>query len=111
MDKEGADKLVLTSLDDIAWLFNIRGGDVAYNPVVLSYLMANKDGFILYANRDCFPAQLVENLAADRVVIKPYNDIYADIQAIPAGETLMADCARQLCHRRQHPRRGQAAGP
>ena len=94
MEKEGADKLVLTSLDDIAWLFNIRGGDVAYTPVVLSYLMANKDGFILYANRDCFPAQLVENLVADRVVIKPYNDIYADIQAIPAGETLMADCAR-----------------
>lgn len=94
MDKEGADKLVLTSLDDIAWLLNIRGGDVAYNPVVLSYLMADKDGFTLYANRDCFPAQLVENLAADHVAIKPYNDIYADIQAVPAGETLMADCAR-----------------
>ncbi len=63
MDKEGADALVLTSLDDIAWLLNIRGGDVAYNPVVLSYLLAKKDHTVyLYANSSCFPEAIVHAL-------------------------------------------------
>ena len=95
MDKEGADALVLTSLDDIAWLLNIRGGDVAYNPVVLSYLLAKKDHTVyLYANSSCFPEAVVHALEKDGVTIRPYNNIYTDIAAIPAGSTLMADKSR-----------------
>ncbi len=89
MEKEEADVLVLTSLDDIAWLLNIRGGDVAYNPVVLSYVMFTKDEIRLYANRSCFDETVTASLAADGVHIYPYNDLYADIRALTPGTRLM----------------------
>ena len=41
---------VLTSLDDIAWLLNIRGNDIAYNPVVLSYVIVTEDKLYLFVN-------------------------------------------------------------
>lgn len=91
MEENGADTLVLTSLDDIAWLLNIRGGDVAFTPVILSYLMVNRDGIRLYANKNCFPDAVTAALAADGIQIYPYNDIYADIRALPKGSKLMLD--------------------
>ncbi len=92
MAESGADTLVLTSLDDIAWLLNIRGGDVAYNPVVLSYLMFTGGEIRLYANEKCFDKKVTAALAAEGVHIYPYNDIYADIRALKPGTRLMLDC-------------------
>lgn len=91
MEENGADALVLTSLDDIAWMLNIRGGDVAYNPVVLSYVMFTKDEIRLYANQNCFDEAVTVALAEDQVHIYPYNEIYADIRALKNGIKLMLD--------------------
>ena len=79
-DKE-ADLFVLTSLDDIAWLFNIRGNDIMCNPVVLSYAMISKENAIIYGQQEAFE-KVSEELGKDGVVIKPYNDIYEDIKYI-----------------------------
>ena len=56
--EEGADVFLLASLDDIAWLLNIRGGDVQCNPVVLSYLAMTREEILLFANEKAFPEEV-----------------------------------------------------
>ena len=94
MEERGADYFVLTSLDDIAWLLNIRGGDVECNPVVLSYLVVMKERVLLFAGEKAFDVQVREALAADGVRLLPYNNIYAWIRRIGAGRTVLLDGSR-----------------
>lgn len=89
MEEKGADAFVLTSLDDIAWLLNIRGGDVHCNPVVLSYLVMTKQEILLFANAKAFPAEVVEALAKDGVTLQPYNDIYTYVTKFAEGQTVL----------------------
>ena len=65
MEKKGADLFVLTSLDDIAWLLNIRGGDIHCCPVVLSYLVMTKTEIRLFANEKAFQTDVLEALEKD----------------------------------------------
>lgn len=83
MKEKGADLFILTSLDDIAWLLNIRGNDIHCCPVVLSYLVMNEKEIRLFANEKAFPEAVRESLAADGVTIYPYNDIYSYVQTVP----------------------------
>ena len=62
MQEEKADQLLVTALDEIAWLFNLRGGDIAYTPVFLSYLLLTKEQITLFAHKEIFSAQLLEKL-------------------------------------------------
>lgn len=91
MEKEHADVFILTSLDDIAWLLNIRGNDVKCNPVVLSYLAMTKDTIVLFANREAFSKEVEEELADAGVSFRDYNDVYAYIKAIPSGRKVFLD--------------------
>lgn len=87
----GADILVLTSLDDIAWLLNIRGGDVAYNPVLLSYLVLSSDKLLLFSSEKAIPAPVKAQLEASGVTFYGYDDIYAYIRSIPPSKTVWLD--------------------
>lgn len=69
----GANVLPLTALDDIAWLFNIRGGDIPYNPVIESYAMLTPNEALWFVPLDKVPAGLREHLAGQGVTIAPYN--------------------------------------
>lgn len=89
MKEKGADVFVLTCLDDIVWLLNIRGGDVPCNPVVLSYLVMTQEEIFLFANEKAFPESVKDALAADGVNILPYNDIYTWITSVEAGKTVL----------------------
>lgn len=89
--KREADCLILTSLDDIAWLLNIRGGDVAYNPVVRSYLLLEKAGGILYVDQKACPPELIASLKNDNIVIKDYHAIYDDVRALDDGAVVQWD--------------------
>ena len=91
LKKEGADAFVLTALDDIAWLLNIRGGDIHTCPVVLSYLVMTETQITLYANEQAFSGEIKEALAADGVTLAPYAQIYEDVKAIPAGQKVLMD--------------------
>ncbi len=91
MTKQKADYFLLTSLDDIAWLLNIRGNDVAYNPVVRGYLLMDGGQCILYADQKAFSDELTARLANDNIVIKGYNEIYEDVQKLPDGKTVLWD--------------------
>lgn len=81
MKKRRADLYVLSSLDDIAWLLNIRGNDVEFNPVVLSYLIINNDKVILYCNEKAFDP-IKEYISVNNIELRPYNQIYKDLEKI-----------------------------
>ena len=87
----GADSYILTSLDDLAWLLNIRGGDVACCPVVLGYLMLDDRGVRLYADAGKFTPALAAELEADGVALRPYLDIFSDIETLAPGKTVLVD--------------------
>ena len=78
---QGADAVLLTALDQIAWLLNVRGADVAYNPVVISYLLVTLDDVFWYVRKDAFAdpdsetAASFEELQADGVSICDYDEV------------------------------------
>ena len=78
-----ADLFVLTTLDDIAWLYNIRGNDIMCNPVVLSYAVISMDDAVIHGQEEAFTG-VKEELSKDNIIIKPYNDIYEDMKNIPS---------------------------
>ncbi len=94
MKEKKADYFILSSLDDIAWLLNIRGGDVTCNPVVLSYLAVSQDELVLFVNEQTLSGEVRDALAADGVTFAPYNDVYEYVKKIPEGSMLYADEAK-----------------
>ena len=97
MEEKGADVFILTSLDDIAWLLNIRGGDVPCNPVVLSYLVMKKDEILLFANEKSFPDQVKEALLADGIKLQPYDSVYDYAASVPEGLRVLLCKAKVNC--------------
>ena len=90
MNEKKADIFVLTSLDDIAWLFNIRGEDIMCNPVVLSYAIITKDEAVIYADADAF-VDVMDELNKDNIELRPYNQIYEDIKMLPENVNVYMD--------------------
>jgi len=89
-----ADYQLISSLDDIAWLFNIRGKDVSYNPVVLSFALISADKATLYIQPDKLSADDRAALNKEGVLVKDYGDIEADIKAINQNSTVFIDPKR-----------------
>ena len=89
MKEKKADIFILTSLDDIAWLLNIRGNDIHCCPVVLSYLVVTDAELRLYANAAAFSEEIRTNLAADGVKIYPYEDVYSYVQIISEDKKIL----------------------
>lgn len=91
MKECGAAKHILTTLDDICWILNIRGNDVEFFPLVLSYAVITMDSMELYINEKKLSAEIKEALAKDGVVLHPYNNIYEDIKKLEDGEVILID--------------------
>ncbi len=89
MEEKKADSFILTSLDDIAWLLNIRGNDVTYNPVVLSYVIVRKEECLLFIQPGALNEIVQKELEQDAVKIYPYHSVYQYIRAIPETETVL----------------------
>ena len=89
MEKAGAQVHLLTSLDDIAWLLNLRGGDIPCNPVFLSYLAVEEDGVVLFANEKDFSAQVLEALRGDKVSLAPYDAFYSYAAGLTEGTKVL----------------------
>ncbi|XDG01209.1 hypothetical protein ABKA04_000824 [Annulohypoxylon sp. FPYF3050] len=73
---------VVSMLDEIAWLFNLRGNDIPYNPVFFSYAIVTADDATLYVNSSKLSDECKSYLAENGVSIKPYNDIFSDASAL-----------------------------
>ncbi len=82
MREAGADCHIIASLDDICWLFNIRGADVECNPVVMSYALITESEVRLYADKERFDNELIEKLQLNGVEITAYNEIYKDCEVL-----------------------------
>ena len=74
-----ADFAVVTALDDLAWLFNLRGNDVMFNPVFIGYAIIKHDSAVLYINPQKLHNNVKNELAKDGIIIKPYEDVFSDL--------------------------------
>lgn len=79
MRERGADLLVVTSLDAVAWLFNLRGGDVPYNPVVIAYALVTQKGAALFVPPGKIPTQLRAKLGRE-VSVHQYDGFGAALR-------------------------------
>ncbi len=104
MQKEGADIHILSSLYDIAWLLNLRGGDIDHVPVFLSFVSIEKEQILLFVNPQILDKEVQDYLEKNHVTIRPYEDIYTYAQnlqkvkvLISAEETnyRIAECIRE----------------
>lgn len=92
--EKGADWHFIATLDDIAWLFNLRGSDVSYNPVFVSFALVSQDKAFLFVGRDKVDGHLRQVLAADGIEVRDYAEVNDALAAIPAAASLLVDPAR-----------------
>ncbi|RAJ27120.1 aminopeptidase P family protein [Pedobacter cryoconitis] len=92
--KHQADHHLVSSLDDIAWLFNIRGKDVNFNPVVLAFALINQDHATLFINPDKLTADEKVTLLKSGVEVLPYEEIERALTKLPAGTSIFIDPKR-----------------
>lgn len=101
MKEEGAAVHLLTTLDDIAWLFNLRAKDVESCPVLLSYAVITMDEAILFAGESAFDETVRKYLAEHHITLKPYDDFYtyvADLVKTGPKEKLLV-CENRINYR------------
>lgn len=86
-----ADTHIIAALDDICWMLNIRGNDVRYSPLVLSYAIITLDEVHLFAEEEKFNDEIRKSLAEVNAVIHPYNAVYEKILDLTGEETVLLD--------------------
>lgn len=79
---------IITTLDDVAWLYNIRGNDIPHFPVILAYSVVTLDCAYLFVDRAKLSAAIVDVLAKDNIIIKNYDDVY-DFAKSLSGRVLL----------------------
>lgn len=75
--------MVVSMLDEVAWLFNLRGSDIDYNPVFFAYALITQDSATLYIDEKKLPQEVKEHL--EGVKIAPYEDIFGHIKTLGEG--------------------------
>jgi Xaa-Pro aminopeptidase len=91
IQKVHADAVVISALDDIAWLFNIRGNDVNYNPVVIAYALVEKEKATLYIAPEKLTPETTDYLKKQGVKVAPYLAIYDELKQLPPSKAILVD--------------------
>lgn len=91
MKKAQADWHFISSLDDIAWLFNLRGSDVEYNPVFLAHALLSENRAVLFVHTGKIDADLAETLAKDSVEIADYDSALNVLNDLPESSSMLID--------------------
>lgn len=94
MHEQGAQWHFVSTLDDLAWLFNLRGADVNYNPVFVAHALVGLERATLFVADGKVSAELATSLARDGVDVKPYDAAAAALAALPEGAGLLIDPRR-----------------
>lgn len=89
--ESGADCLILSALDEVAWTFNIRGTDVTYNPVVISYAFVSEKENVLFINPKKLTAETAEDLKKAGVKLADYSMIYTYLSRLAADTRVFVD--------------------
>ncbi|MDE6095202.1 MAG: aminopeptidase P family protein [Muribaculaceae bacterium] len=94
LSASGADYTVLSALDEVAWTFNLRGEDVAYNPVAVGYALIGKEKAVLFMDDEKLTADLKKRLDDDSVEILPYGALQETLKRLPGNSRFLLDVAR-----------------
>lgn len=87
----GADCTVLSALDEVAWTFNIRGTDVTYNPVVISYAFISEKESVLFINPKKLTTEVIERLKHEGVKLADYSMLYTYLSRLPEETVVFLD--------------------
>ncbi len=101
MARHGATHHFVSTVDDLAWITNLRGSDVDYNPVFLGHLLVDARGATLFADERKFAAPLRAALAADGITLAPYAAAGAALEALRAPSVVLLDPRRVTLGLRQ----------
>ena len=91
MEKEEAQYHIISTLDDIAWILNVRGNDIPHVPVVLSFLVIGKEDAMWFVEENALSNAVKEMAAECGITIRPYEDVYAYAATIPENSTVLLD--------------------
>ena len=91
MEDAGCDTHIVSTLDDICWTLNIRGNDIDFFPLVLSYAIIRKDSLELYIDERKLDDKLKTIFKKEGVNLHPYNAIYEDVKKLPENATVLID--------------------
>ncbi|GAK55228.1 putative aminopeptidase [Candidatus Vecturithrix granuli] len=91
LQRAGSDAHFISALDDIAWMFNIRGSDVEYNPVTIAYTYISQDEVRLFIDSTKLSAEVQATLRRDNVVFSEYEEVWAFLQKLPQGTRILID--------------------
>jgi Xaa-Pro aminopeptidase len=102
MHERGATHHFVSTVDDIAWLSNLRGSDVPYNPVFLAHLLIAPDTATLFVGAGKISDKLADKLAHDGITLAPYAAAGAALAALQPGQVLLLDPKRITLGLREH---------
>jgi len=95
--ERGADWHFIATLDDIAWLFNLRGADVSYNPVFIAFALIGPHSVSLFVDSNKLDNSVRSSLERDGISLLEYTQIGAALRAVPPSARLLIDPARVTC--------------
>lgn len=107
LERLGVDGMLVTMLDEIAWLTNLRGNDVEYNPVVVSYMIVTAETATLYVNKEKLTPEIESYLAGEGVSIADYDSIWSALESYDQETLLMqpnrcnraaVECMNNACY-------------
>ncbi len=85
---------LMCALDEICWTFNIRGSDISFNPVVLSYAIVDDDTATLFIDRSKVDSTLLEYLQSEGVDVKDYGKVFKFLSKLTKKDTVIIDPAK-----------------
>uniref|UniRef100_A0A0D6R2D6 Xaa-Pro aminopeptidase n=1 Tax=Araucaria cunninghamii TaxID=56994 RepID=A0A0D6R2D6_ARACU len=88
LDQEKAEALIVTALDEVAWLYNIRGSDVAYNPVVHAFAIVTRCFAFLYVDKRKVTSEVEKHLIDNGIEIRNYDAVLSDSELLSCGQLL-----------------------
>ncbi len=93
LQQKGSDYIIINTLDEIAWLLNIRGNDIAYNPVAISYLIISEDSCAIFIDKQKITNEVANNLDQNNIENYEYNDFFEKINQI-SNKSIWLDTKR-----------------
>lgn len=94
MRSKNADWHFVSTVDDLAWIFNLRGSDVSYNPVFVGHALISQHSATLYVSKSKVTAELAATLAADGIKLGDYAEAATALANLPANSAILVDPRR-----------------
>ncbi|MDR0933520.1 MAG: aminopeptidase P family protein, partial [Burkholderiaceae bacterium] len=94
LSEAGAGWHFISTLDDIAWLLNLRGSDIAFNPLFIAHCLVGQEAVALFIDSEKVSTALQETLAADGITLYPYGNAASALEGLPSDAVLLLDPRR-----------------